>query len=270
MNWPAQSRVQLLIAYRYRGMGQSLAYAFISDTPLIFMRWPRLPGIMSHEGTPRTSLHSHFSSEVVRTQKLALLLYMEGTFEECIENAKTWDSMHTHDVHIFTDTKHESLLPFRIQQHHIHDLKSHDDRNIDEVLDVIRRKTFMYERIDICKLLMLKWGFEQGYEYVCVFDCIKNKASPIPNVFFEAASFVGVIFGAYFENWAYVAHSSAQTMLHKYLETTMNQIDDGIFDDGDLLSAHCYDTFPKEVSKSVRVSEKFKSFLNRIEHVEYV
>ena len=121
MKWPARHKVRLLdTIYRGLHIQPSLNQTYIYNTLMIFMRWPRPQGIMSHESIPRSSLNRYFVSDVKKINKHALLLYMEGTFEQCIENANMWGmTMNAHDVHIFTDKNHDTINS-NVQQHHIH------------------------------------------------------------------------------------------------------------------------------------------------------
>ena len=111
---------------------------------------------------------------------------------------------------------------------------------------------------------MLQWAFAEGYEYVSVFDCTKNKVVRIPDEFYAAAYIVGVVFGTYLENWAYVTHNIINNIVNDFINNIINKVLKGEFDDGDLLSEECYDRFPQFVAQNMRDMAKFDTFLKEL------
>ena len=214
--------------------------------------WARERGVMSHSDIPLRDLDESFvSKEWRKSSDKSLLIYVEGD-RDC-DTIRKWVEIFEGDIHCFTDRIRD--LPLKVIQHPINSL------NYKYYLSRMKHELMIYERIDLCKLLMMQFSFQQGYEFCAIFDCFKNHAIKIPTLYWDVAKLAGIIYGARLENWAYIAHKSASdavdNMISNIEKETFDKyesIDQYIYEKGPFIMSHYY------FSKNNSIDE-FKRFI---------
>jgi hypothetical protein len=216
----------------------SISISYRKGIPIpCISNWARERGVQSHIDVPLIDLPESFvPKEWNKNSDKSLLIYLEGD-RDC-DQIRKWVEIFEGDIHCFTDRLR--VLPLKVIQHPINSLnyKYYLSRKKDELM--------MYDRIDTCKLLMMQFSFQQGYEFCAIFDCFKNHAIKIPTLYWDVAKLAGIIYGARLENWAYIAHKSASDavdnmMNHMEKETFHDEsIYEFIYENGPFIMSNYY------------------------------
>ena len=119
----------------------------------------------------------------------------------------------------------------------------------------------LYERVDISKILMMRFAFDFGYEYCVVMDVFKNHAVRVPDIVWDVAYICGIVYGARLENWAYVAHKDAAAMITTFIESF--NVENPLFKkDYDEWHDYIYSEGPKFMSGGFK-----EQHMQRYEHI---
>lgn len=237
--------------------------------------------ILNHRGVIAFDLNSFESQKWSKKSNKCLCLQIQRPFSEdivpdsdlynkIVEWTKFFD-----DVHLFTYKIHN--LPEEIIQHDIHILKTYKDSNqtvVDFFDEHNRQKKIknveLYDRVDVCKLSMVLWAFENKYDYALVIDVFNMFPLSVPTSIWELVQISGLLCTGneegLLENWGYYAYKDAVGVVKEGLK---NVLDNGI-----LFNNGFYQIYATELSREGtlntnfwnRFPYKYKLFLEHIKN----
>ena len=150
------------------------------------------------------------------------------------------------------------IVAGRVHQHYIEELGVHEGY-LRHVTADDKRQVKMYERIDLCKLLMLDYAFKNKYTFCIVTDCFKNVPFVCPDYVWEIAKEFGIIFGARLENWIYIAHNDVHASIQGMLELIQAAISSGEINNDRPIDDYIYSDGPFHICEQYQRSFPVKS-----------